>query len=320
MDISLSVYEHSAKLINRTPWEASRDEEIMFQAHVAAYRLYQHNPIVRGIDIYNLEPEAYGARIQEPEGFGIPAVRDHPLTETEQILHLPPINPSKDGRIPMLLRVTQSLKKMFPEVQIRVPVSGPFSIASNLIGFNRLVMDVALAPDRVAEALLHLTEGQLAFARCIREAGVDIAFFESAACPPLLSPKMFRQIELPALKRIMTGIGEITGTTVPCIIGGNTCPILEAMVETGTTMLICPIETDQFLFMEKMKEYPEIMVRINCDFRIIASGTPEQIDVEADRVVALGRGRNRVCIGTGALPYETPVENVFRFMERVRSA
>lgn len=320
MDISLSVYEHSAKLLNRTPWEASRDEEIMFQAHVAAYRLYRHYPIVPGIDIYNLEPEAYGAKIQQPEGFGIPAVCYHPLTETEQILHLPPLNPSKDGRIPMLLRVAQRLKEMFPDVQIRVPVSGPFSIASNLIGFNRLVMDVALTPDVVAEALFHLTEGQLAFARCIRDAGVDIAFFESAACPPLLSPKMFRQIELPALKRIMTGIGEITGMTVPCIIGGNTCPILEAMVETGTTMLICPIETDQFLFMKKMKEYPEIMVRINCDFRVIASGTPEQIDAEADRVVALGRGRNRVCIGTGALPYETPTENVFRFMERVRSA
>jgi uroporphyrinogen-III decarboxylase len=131
---------------------------------------------------------------------------------------------------------------------------------------------------------------------------------------------MFRRIELPALKRIMTGIEEITGMTVPCIIGGNTYPILEAMVETGTAFLICPIETDQFRFMEKMKEYPGIMVRINCDFQIIASGTPEQIDAEADRVIALGRGRKQVCIGTGALPYEAPTENVFRFIERVRSA
>jgi uroporphyrinogen-III decarboxylase len=320
MDISLSVYEHAAKLVNRTPWEASRDEETMFQAHVTAYRLYQHNPIVPGIDIYNLEVEAYGAKIQEPEGFGIPAVGDHPFAETEKILQLSPFDPSKDGRISMLLRVARRLKEVFPEAQIRVPVSGPFSIAGNLIGLGRLAMDVALSPDLVAEALLHLSDGQLAFAHSIRDAGVNIAFFESAACPPLLSPKMFRRIELPALKRIMTGIEKITGTTVPCIIGGNTYPILEAMIETGTTMLICPIETDQFLFMEKMKEYPDIMVRINCDFRVIASGTPEQIDAEADRVVALGRGRNRVCIGTGALPYETPTENVFRFMERVRSA
>ena len=320
MDISLSVYEHAAQLINRTPWETSRNEEMMVQAHVAAYRLYRHNPVVPGIDIYNLEVEAYGAKIQEPEGFGIPAVGEYPFAATEAILQLPPLDPATAGRIPMLLRIARRLKVMFPDAQIRVPVSGPFSIAGNLVGLGQLALDVALTPDLVAEALLHLTAGQLAFAQCIREAGVDIAFFESAACPPLLSPKMFRRIELPALKRIMSGIEEITGAAVPCIIGGNTCPILEAMVETGTTMLICPIETDQPLFMEKMKEYHDIMVRINCDFRIIASGTPEEIDAEADRVVALGRGRNRVCIGTGALPYETPSENVFRFMERVRSA
>jgi len=69
-----------------------------------------------------------------------------------------------------------------------------------------------------------------------------------------------------------------------------------------------------------MKEYPDIMVRINCNFHIIASGTPEQIDAEADRVIALASDRKRVCIGTGALPYEAPTQNVLRFVERVRSA
>ena len=64
MDISPSVYEHAAFLIGRTPWEVSRDGELIFQAHAEAYRRYRQTPIMPGIDIYNLEPETYGAVIE----------------------------------------------------------------------------------------------------------------------------------------------------------------------------------------------------------------------------------------------------------------
>ena len=44
---------------------------------------------------------------------------------------------------------------------------------------------------------MHLVDGQVAFAEEIKRQGIDVAFFESAACPPLLSPAMFRRVELP---------------------------------------------------------------------------------------------------------------------------
>jgi hypothetical protein len=36
MDISPSVYEHAAALIGRTPWEVSRDPELLYAAHAEA--------------------------------------------------------------------------------------------------------------------------------------------------------------------------------------------------------------------------------------------------------------------------------------------
>ena len=84
------------------------------------------------------------------------------------------------------------------------------------------VLEVALEPVMVADALMHLVEGQVRFAQAIKDAGVDVAFFESAACPPMLSPELFRRIELPALKQVMARIGQIVDHPVPCIIGGNT--------------------------------------------------------------------------------------------------
>ena len=318
MDISPSVYEHAAFLIGRTPWEASRDGDLIFEGHAEAYRRYRHAPIMPGIDIYNLEAEAYGGVVRKPGGVGVPAISKPILASAGELTSLKPFDPRRDGRIPMILDVARRLVREFPEAVIRVPVSGPFSIASNLVGFETLLYEVATEPDRVAAGLMHLVDGQVAFAEGIKAAGVDIAFFESAACPPLLSPKSFREIELPALKSIMARMAEAVGHPVPCIIGGDTTPIVEPMLETGTNYLACPFETDQEAFMRKVWDRTDVRIRINSDVELISRGTWEQIRADADRIISLARGRENVCMGTGALPYETPPENVLMLMEYVR--
>ena len=317
MDFSPSVYEHAAALIQRTPWEVSRNPELLFQAHAEAYRIYQHSPIMPGIDIYNLEAEAYGGVPTNPGGFGIPAMSQPRFQSPADLLLLKPLNPRTDGRIPMAIRVAARLAREFPKTQVRVPVSGPFSIASNLLGFESLLYGVATTPEVVGQALMHLVEGQVAFAEEIKRNDVDVAFFESAACPPLLSPALFRRLELPALKAIMSAMARVLGHPVPCIIGGDTLSILEAILETGTGYVIAPCETDQAAFMKKIWNRTDIRVRVNTDVEWISAGTWEQIRADADRIIQLVQGRPNVCLGTGALPYETAPENVLRLREYV---
>ncbi len=138
MDFSPSVYEHAAFLIGRTPWEVSRDADLLFEAHAEAFRRYGHAPVVVGIDIYNLE----------------------------------------------------------------------------------------------------------------------------------------------------------------------------AILQTGTGMVICPIETDQEAFMRKIRDRPGVRVRINTSSQVMVHGTRGELRGELERIVRLTAGRANVCLGTGALPYETPPESV----------
>lgn len=319
MDISPSVYEHAARFAGRTPWDVSRDGDLLYQAHAEAYRFYRQTPIMPGIDIYNLEPEAYGALIERPIGENIPAIAGHVFDSTRALPRLPPLHPGRDGRIPMQIAVAKRLRETFPEADIRVPISGPFSIASNLVGFSTLLYEAAVEPDAVADALIHLVDGQVAFAEAVKQAGVDVAFFESAACPPMLSPDLFRRVELPALAEIMRRIARIVGHPVPCIIGGNTEPIVDTMLETGTGYLVCPFETDQAKFLAKVWERTDVRIRVNGDLRVISCGTWDAIQADADRLLGLVKGRPNVCLGTGALPYETNPENVRRLIDYVSS-
>jgi uroporphyrinogen decarboxylase len=315
MDFTPAVYEHAAFLIDKTPWEASRDPELIFQGHRAAFEQYRHTPVVVGIDIYNLEAEAYGATIEPPRGTGIPAIERPILSSAAELKSLAPLDAERDGRIPMMIDVARRLAAAMPDADVRIPVSGPFSIASNLVGFETLLCDVLGDAENAAAGLMHLVEGQVRFAQVVREAGLDVAFFESAACPPLLSPAMFRQIELPALKAVMQGVAQVVGHPVPCIIGGNTAPILDDMLATGTGYVICPIETDQQAFMRIIWDRTDVRVRVNTSAQLMVSGTREQLREEVARIRRLVGDRPNVCVGTGAMPYETPPENVHYLAE-----
>lgn len=314
-----SVYEHAARVIEASPWEVSRDVRLLAKGHTEAYRLYQHRPVVVGIDIYNLEAEAYGAVVSRASGNGIPAIQQHPLSTVRELIDLEPFDPTSAGRIPMVIEAARRVLEACPDADVRLPLGGPFSIAANLMGFESLLSEVYTAPDLVAEALMSLVAGQVEFCREIVRHGLGIAFFESAAAPPLLSPASFRALELPALKAIMQGTSVLVSHPVPCIMGGDTLPILDSLLATGTGYVCCPAETDQQGFMQKMKSHPEVKVRINMDPRPITANDFEGIRKEVDRVIALAGDSTDICIGTGCLPFEADPQMVLKTKEYILS-
>jgi uroporphyrinogen decarboxylase len=318
MNFFPAVYEHAAKVIGKTPWEVSRSKELMVKAHRAAFELYHHTPVVVGIDIYNLEPEAYGAKIAEPDGAGIPSPDAHLCEDAAAVLEIPEFDIGRSGRLRLVIDAACELKSLLPDAVVKVPVSGPFSLASNLCGLENLLCDALTEPETVEEVLKKLTDGQLRFCKAIAASGIGITFFESAATPPLVPPHMFRNLVLPALRGLIEGAAEFPGETVPCIIGGNTEPILEEMLSTGTQYVICPGETNQAAFMEKMKQHPDVMVRINMNPAVFCSGDPAAARKEADRVMRLAGERKKVCLGSGVLPYEAVPETVLNVMDYVK--
>ncbi|MFA5687583.1 MAG: uroporphyrinogen decarboxylase family protein [Kiritimatiellales bacterium] len=365
MKFEPAVYEHAARLIGKTPWDVSRSGELMVQAHTAAFETYHHTPVVAGIDIYNLEAEAYGGKIEKPAGDAIQALANHLCAAVADILNLPSYDPETSGRIKLIIDAAQRLKEKLPDAVIKIPVSGPFSLASNLTGLETLLCDSLTDPNVVSEALEKITGDQLNFCRAIAAAGVGITVFESAATPPLVPPRMFSELVLPALNRLITAAQTFlsaqegqtgksaplrynaaqtflsaqkrqTGKsvplrcnaaqtflsaqpewadrnvcpTIPCIIGGDTTPILEALLSTGTKYVICPGETDQAAFMEIMKKFPDVTVRINMKPAVFCSAETAPAFAEADRVMKLAAGRENVCLGSGVLPYEAVPETV----------
>ena len=308
---SPSVYEHAARWVERSPWDVSRNADLLFEGHRRAWLEYGHAPVVVGIDLYNLEAEAYGARVEHPDGDGIPAIHESLFASLDEALGRPAYDPGQDGRIAMVIDVGNRLARELPEAEVRIPVAGPFSIAVNLRGITPLCMDMATEPEKVGQWLLELAENQAMFCQAVVDAGLDVAFFESAASPPMLSPTQFREVELPALKRAIAVAEEKVGHPVPCIMGGDTIHILDDLLSTGTSFLVTNVETDQRSFIERAgASHPEVKIRVNMDPGIVAGDDRDAIHAEIDRILAISADHPNCLMGTGCLPLETPPKNV----------
>ena len=158
---------------------------------------------------------------------------------------------------------------------------------------------------------MRLAGNQAGFCRAIAQAGLDIAFFESAAAPPMLSPQQFHELELPALRCVLNAAAECVSHPVPCILGGNTYPVLDDLLSTGTQYLICNAETDQAAFVERAwRTHPQVKIRVNLDPVIVACNDPQKIYRAIDHVLELVGSRTNCVMGTGALPLETPPVNI----------
>ncbi len=304
MEFTPVVYEHAAKFIGRSPWEVSRNADLLVQAHAVAYAMYRHTPVVAGIDVYNVEAEAYGAVVGTPQGNEVPSVMGQLCQHAAEICSLPWPDAASKGRFPLVMEAAARLEAECPGAEVRIPLSGPFSIACSLVGFQGILTEVLMSPDTVAAALRHLALGQVEVCRTFASRGFRVMFFDSAGCPPIITADSFKDVVLPALCEMMAGVRKLMNEAPPLILGGNTVSILEDLLSTGTDYVICPAETDRGAFMEIMKKYPQVTVRMNTPARLFASNDREPLRADLECMAKLAGGRPATVLGSGVLPYD----------------
>ena len=304
MEFTPVVYEHAAKFIGRKPWEVSRSADLLVEAHAAAYAAYHHTPVVAGIDVYNIEAEAYGAVVGTPQGNEVPSVMGQLCQHSADICKLQWPDASKDGRFPMVMEAAARLREACPGAEVRIPLSGPFSIACTMVGFQGILTEVLMSPDTIAAALRHLALGQVEACRTFASRGFRVMFFDSAGCPPIITAESFKDLVLPALCEMMDGVRKLMNDAPPLILGGNTACILEDLLSTGTEYVICPAETDREEFMEIMKKHPKVTVRMNTPARLFASDNRKALQAELEHLADLANGQPAAVLGSGVLPYD----------------
>ena len=307
-----AIYEHKGFLIGKTPSEICRDADLLVEGLLAEYERYKPDFLTVGIDVYNVEAEALGCKIvyfdDTPD---VPGVEEYPVKTPADFDKLTVPNPKTDGRMPLYLEAAKKLKeKVGDKIQIRGAITGPFSLASELIGAENFIVMTMQDPQFTVKLMNFTAKVAAEFGKAFLEIGIEPIIFDSRAMPPLCSPQIFQDIVAGVYKRkLIPDLKAAGAKNVPLIIGGDTTAILDAIIDTGVTQILCDFEGDIELFKSKALKAGTPM-RVNVDPRLLHLGPIDKIQDFTMNILNKCWDHPGFILGTGVAAYDCPPEHI----------
>ena len=294
--------------------------EAAARVHLRAVEMYGYDCILIDLDTTMLA-EAMGAQRDctpdEPGHIAAPAIGG--LGEVGQ---LKPVNPERDGRIPVLLEAVRILaREVGDEIAIRANADqGAFSLACLLRGMQEFLVDLAADPDHPAiRRLLEVAyQSHLATHRALRAAGAHFTSLgDSPAGPDVVSPAMFKRFARPYQERLVRELAA-EGVFTVIHICGNTTAILEQLAQYPACGFELDFKTDARRAKTLVGTGHVLFGNVDPG-GVLARGTPAQVRETTRRLIDIWKPGGRFILNAGcAIPPTTPAENLRAFIQTAR--
>lgn len=309
-----AIYEHKAFFVDDTPSNVSRNADLLARAVLAEYEALRPDALTVGVDVYNLEAEAAGCTVSFYEGgdTSIPGISpgDHVVGPDDDLSRRPVPHPLKDGRMPVNIDATRRVvQELGDDVWVRGALSGPFSLAINLVGAEDFFLCCYDSPEKSKRILRYSTDIIKTFGRAYIDVGADVILFDSQASPELLSPKMYEEYVLPFTRELVEYFRGEGVEDVPLIIGGKTTRIIDALIATGANNLLCDFTADWDKWSDACRRHRRSLRR-NIDPGFVQKASPDEVFALAKKTVDASSDLPGFIMGTAVVPYGTPTENL----------
>ncbi|HUI45353.1 MAG TPA: MtaA/CmuA family methyltransferase [Nitrospirota bacterium] len=310
-----NVTTEGLKALNQKFAATHLDAKMMAAAAVSTYRLFGFECGVAPFDLC-IEAEALGCEINvyaHSEDLLYPTIKKKLIhNEAEMELSIPS-NLTGRGRVPLMLDVIGLMKKdIGSEAAVGSYVLGPFTLAGQVMELNDLLKLSFKKPDKIGRLLDQLSDVIIQVAGQYEKAGVDyITVREMGATSDVLSPRVFKSLILPYLRKIFEKIA------VPSVlhICGKTNDIVPFMAESGAKAISVDQKNDVAETRKKLGN--KALVFGNYDpYNVLVAGTPELVRQTIRK--CMDDGVSAVWPGCDIWP-TVPAENFKTMMDEVRN-
>ena len=307
-----TVYEHAARLIEKTPSETAQNEELLVRGQLAAYKLYGQDIISVGLDIYNVEAEALGAAVEYYPDDRLPSLTGQLISDEADFERLRLPDPTRDGRMPLFVSAAKKIRAAVDGgVKVSGTVVGPYTLCVLLRGLEDFLMDMLDEPEFARRQLDFAARVGEVFALAYRDAGVPVVINESFIAPPLCSPELYREFALPYERRMIERLKFAGMDGISLICGGDTSSIIEDMLKTGTSLVMADWQCDRRYF-KRLCAVHDAVLRAGIEPSAVRGGDNELMRRETTAVFADCADYEKFAFGCGIVSFDTPPENVLR--------
>ncbi len=274
------VFGHAAHFCGVPLGEYLRDGATLAKCQIKAVQHYGYDAVFALMDV-NVETEAMGS-VLDHCGDDYFTIREYALTPADDFTRLSLPNPHRAGRMPELLNAAKVLRReVGDEVLVVGHVSGPLTLASQLLGIEQALYLAADSPGRFEQLLDFTTELSATYGDAQIQAGVHLpVVFDPVASPAVVPPQYFREIELPRLETLFGRLKRSGAVANWLHIAGPAAPILPYYPLAGVELA----NFDYYVSAEEVGSLlPRTCVSGNIKPMAFESETPEVIaDLSSD--------------------------------------
>jgi len=294
------------------------DAKMLAETAATSYKLFGLECAVVPYDLC-VEAEAIGCVMnpyEEVANLLYPTIKEKVVHSEDEMTTFPiPDNITSRGRVPVVCEAIRLLQAdIGSEVAVGTYVLGPFTLAGQLMDLNDLLKLSFKKPDQVNTMLDRLAGVIIEIAKAYRDAGADyITVREMGAPTDVLSPKVFRNVVAPHLKKIFDALAAMNCPSVLHICG-KTNPIITILKETGAPAISVEQSNDLLKSREDMGWDTLLFGNVDA-YNILVTSTPA--DVEAAVIRSLEGSVDAVWPSCDIWP-TAPLENMKAFVEAVK--
>jgi MtaA/CmuA family methyltransferase len=296
-----------------------QDGDLLAEAMLRAWREFGHDMILLENGTA-CNAQACGVQVVYRHD-AAPAAHIPVITSLDEVERLEVPDPYTAFPMCEIIKATRILSR---EIGDRVWIcgradQGPMDLASQLIGMETLMLEIALGEntDGIHRLLDYARRVATRYAFALIESGArSTSIGEPVAGPDVMSPRHYREYAMPQEKRMVDDL-KAQGIILHNHICGNTIPIIDDFIATGAEVLEIDHKTDMRKAKEAGRGKTCFLGPINTT--LMASGTPQEVEHACREAIGIMAPGSGFILGPGcALGTETPADNIHALVESAK--
>lgn len=296
--------------------EIHLDAHKMATAAASTHKLFGFESVVVPFDM-GVEAEVLGCEINyyahSAQDILYPTISRKLATQVDELQVEIPHDLEGRGRVPLVMDAIRRLKAdVGDDVAVGSWVLGPFTLAGQIMELDNLLKTSYKRPGVVNALLSTLADFLVMLIGLYKKAGADyITVREMGATSDVLSPRMFKTLIQPHLRRVFAAI-EPPRVLHIC---GDTNMIIELMADCGAEAISVDQKNDVARTVNTVGD--RVLVFGNLDpYNVLVNGTPDEVRANVRRI--LEAGVDALWPGCDIWP-SVPVENMRALMATAKT-
>lgn len=294
------------------------DPQAMVRAQLILHEQVGQDVIAIGSDNFYIA-EGFGCQTTRGDN-ELPALVKPPLTRMADVFDLAVPDPYSQGRMPVMLEALRLARQAVgDEAALRSPGTGPFALASYLIGTQQWLLEVAQVEaelDEANEAAVHhalelASDALIRFGQACWDAGADILHCgDSLASCNVISPRTFERFSFPYLQKVFRAWKEYGVQCALLHICGNSSKVLDLYAATGADLIEIDFAVDMRFAKQRISQRAAIVGNVDTVTELL-QGTPQSVAASAQRCIDQAGAGSGFLLGSGCIvPRHTPITNL----------